>query len=472
MSTSSIFITRSNDAYAALGVIPPDQRWFAFDVPMASARFGRASQFAMAIWNYHSADEAGKVVREWGLVRDLDTGVHWYRVPRDKEGQHPNNRKSLWEALHIAARQGMPMQALLKDRLTRLCAPSFVFPITDVKLDLEGTTLWLEIGVPGDDAGTNVELRQTPPLMNLLGQTDKPRSPKLTEAQYVAACELADMVSQGQEERTVAIRALETEHGITPSTASVLLNNYRCMLEGQTFKAPMSADAMRVFADRIVSRHPSLLSNVIVSLEGYVAYAASQWNSPSTLVRDLLADLQADANRAEHLGQLDVVASTIIEGDKPNVPFGPSELLREIWVRGPQHRAFRNQLQRRWKKACSVHGVECNGQLRASHIVAWRLDEELRGDVNNGLLLSVPLDNLFDQGFISFSDEGFLLRSQQLKAETVQHFGLRPGLRIQWEQLHPVAVQAMRKNLARHRASHSQLHVYEEFGSESLGSYN
>lgn len=299
--------------------------------------------------------------------------------------------------------------------------------------------------------------------------SNKLRSPKLTEAQYVAACELADLVSRGQEERKVAIRALETEYGITPSSASALLNNYRCMLEGQTFKAPMSVDAMREFSDHILSGHPSALCNVIASLEGYVDYTASQWNSPSTRVRDLLADLQADADRAERLGRLAVAANTITEGDEPNVLLGPSELLREIWVRGPQHRAFRNQLERRWKKACSVHGVECNGQLRASHIVAWRLDEELRGDVNNGLLLSVPLDNLFDQGFISFSDDGLLLRSQQLKADTVQHFGLRPGLHIQWEGLRPAAVQAIRKNLALHRASHSQLHVYEEFGPESSG---
>ena len=419
------------------------------------------------IWNYHTVDDAGKMVREWGLQRDPDTGFHWYHVPRDKEGQPSNNRKSLWNALHIAAGQGIPMQAILKDRLTGLCAPNFVFLIADVKLDLDGTILWLQIDVPGDDTRTNVELRKAPPMKALPSQTYKPRSPKLTEAQYVAACELADLVSRGLEERTVAIRALETEYDITPSTASALLNNYRCMLEGQTFKAPMSADAMREFADRILSGHSSALSKVITSLEGYVAYTASQWNSPSTGVRELLADLRADGDRAERLDRLVVAANTITDDDEPNVPLGPSEMLREIWVRGPQHRAFRNQLERRWKKTCSVHGVECNGQLRASHIVAWRLDEELRGDVNNGLLLSVPLDNLFDRGLISFSDDGLLLRSRQLKDDTIQHFGLRPGLRIQWEGLRPAAVQAIRENLARHRMSHSQLHVYEEFGPES-----
>lgn len=307
MNTSSIFTTLSNAAYDALGVIPPSQRWFAFDVPMPKALKGFAKKFVMTIW---TADIAGKEVREWGLVRDPDTGVHWYRVPRHKEGRPPNNRTSLWNALHIAALQGMPMQALLKDRRTKLCAPNFVFDITDVKQDQEGTTLWLQIKVPDDDAGTEVGSIRAPELKNLTPQTDKLSSPNLTEAQYVAACELADLVSLGQEERTVAIRALKTEYGITPNTASALLNNYRCMLEGQTFKAPMSADAMREFADRILARYPSVLSKVIASIEGYVAYSASQWNSPSTRVRDLLADLRADADRAEHLGRLVVAANT------------------------------------------------------------------------------------------------------------------------------------------------------------------
>lgn len=44
-----------------------------------------------------------------------------------------------------------------------------------------------------------------------------------------------------------------------------------------------------------------------------------------------------------------------------------SEILREIWARGPQHAAFRRSLRRRWNNVCAVHGVPCNDQLRASH---------------------------------------------------------------------------------------------------------
>lgn len=61
---------------------------------------------------------------------------------------------------------------------------------------------------------------------------------------------------------------------------------------------------------------------------------------------------------------------------------------------------------------CSVHNVSCDGQLRAPHIIPWSHDESRRADVNNGLLLSVPLDDLFDRGFITFSDDGCWRRSE------------------------------------------------------------
>ena len=138
----------------------------------------------------------------------------------------------------------------------------------------------------------------------------------------------------------------------------------------------------------------------------------------------------------------------------------PSEILREVWVRGPQHAAFKRELVRRWAGKCSVHGASCNDQLRASHIVAWSLDAAIRGDVNNGLLLSVPLDSLFDRGLISFDDSGNLITSQRLAPETAHHFGLQPGLRIAWDQLKDHERKALRANLTRHRNVHGNFGRY------------
>jgi hypothetical protein len=99
--------------------------------------------------------------------------------------------------------------------------------------------------------------------------------------------------------------------------------------------------------------------------------------------------------------------------------------------------------------------------LRASHIVAWRLSEELRGDVDNGLLLSVPLDSLFDCGLISFSNAGEMLLSRKLHHETKLHFGLQPGQRVDWSHLTELERNRIRKNLAKHRLLYAEENGYE-----------
>lgn len=137
-----------------------------------------------------------------------------------------------------------------------------------------------------------------------------------------------------------------------------------------------------------------------------------------------------------------------------------SEVLREVWVRGPQHAAFRNALHKQWRGVCSVHGVSCNGQLRASHIVPWSRAPKLRGDINNGLLLSVPLDSLFDRGFITFADDGTILLSTQISKETKLNFGIRTDLRLDWDRLTADARRELRKNLKVHRKTHADAHGY------------
>ncbi|WP_374675573.1 HNH endonuclease [Ideonella sp.] len=67
------------------------------------------------------------------------------------------------------------------------------------------------------------------------------------------------------------------------------------------------------------------------------------------------------------------------------------------------------------ESACRLTGVAEHSHLRASHIKPWRMatdSEKLDG--NNGLMLAPHIDHLFDQGFISFADEGGLLVSPQL----------------------------------------------------------
>lgn len=67
------------------------------------------------------------------------------------------------------------------------------------------------------------------------------------------------------------------------------------------------------------------------------------------------------------------------------------------------------------EEGCRLTGLKNITHLRASHIKPWRDSNEAeRLDGNNGLLLSPHVDHLFDQGYITFSDEGRVLVSSEL----------------------------------------------------------
>lgn len=87
--------------------------------------------------------------------------------------------------------------------------------------------------------------------------------------------------------------------------------------------------------------------------------------------------------------------------------------------------AFRDQVIRLHAK-CVVTGVKDLRLLRASHIKPWRLCATSieRLDPLNGLLLAPNLDQLFDKGLISFSEDGSLMVSSTLDAQDVNALGI------------------------------------------------
>lgn len=87
---------------------------------------------------------------------------------------------------------------------------------------------------------------------------------------------------------------------------------------------------------------------------------------------------------------------------------------------------FREALMELWERRCALCDVTLPlALLRASHAKPWaRSDESERLDPFNGLLLAVQFDALFDQGLISFDDEGQTLISSHLAAEARQFLKL------------------------------------------------
>lgn len=81
---------------------------------------------------------------------------------------------------------------------------------------------------------------------------------------------------------------------------------------------------------------------------------------------------------------------------------------------------FRRHLDRYWNNACAITGLRDRELLRASHIKPWAASSDYeRVDVYNGLLLSTLWDAAFDQGLISFRDDGSLRVSPKLSQRAI-----------------------------------------------------
>jgi putative restriction endonuclease len=80
---------------------------------------------------------------------------------------------------------------------------------------------------------------------------------------------------------------------------------------------------------------------------------------------------------------------------------------------------------------CRLTGVKDRRLLRASHIKPWRSCENNheRLDGNNGLLLTPNIDLLFDQGHVSFENDGTFLFSQHISKNDLLALGIEASSR-------------------------------------------
>ena len=130
------------------------------------------------------------------------------------------------------------------------------------------------------------------------------------------------------------------------------------------------------------------------------------------LIRDLLAEREqvyvpVDTPPEE----LEILAAPVTE----------REALRQSRVGQGRYREALLGLRR----SCYVTGIDDPRFLRASHIRPWSDSDNLaRLDPHNGLLLAPHYDALFDDGFISFADDGHILLSPNLPPSIVDALGI------------------------------------------------
>lgn len=131
--------------------------------------------------------------------------------------------------------------------------------------------------------------------------------------------------------------------------------------------------------------------------------------------------------------RLDLIAEDLV---MDNPALGATEKEQIIKARVGQG-AFRQALVSHWKGLCCVTKCAVAPVLRASHIKPWRASTNgERLDRYNGLLLAANVDALFDCGFISFSDNGELLRSRRITIEALLSLGIDPKVRVKLSPRH------------------------------------
>lgn len=76
--------------------------------------------------------------------------------------------------------------------------------------------------------------------------------------------------------------------------------------------------------------------------------------------------------------------------------------------------------------SCPVTGIDFEPLLRASHIKPWSACQsgKERLDPYNGIILSANIDILFDQGWISFYDDGEVLFSKELDTSLINKLNI------------------------------------------------
>jgi len=107
---------------------------------------------------------------------------------------------------------------------------------------------------------------------------------------------------------------------------------------------------------------------------------------------------------------------------------------------------FRSDLETAWNGQCAVLGLSTRALLRASHIKPWsQSTDKERLDPENGILLTAHLDALFDNGLISFDDDGAIVLSRDIDIEE------RKLLKLDGCVLKKIPSSAMKRYLSYHR---------------------
>ncbi|MEY9120497.1 hypothetical protein ABH994_008097 [Bradyrhizobium yuanmingense] len=88
---------------------------------------------------------------------------------------------------------------------------------------------------------------------------------------------------------------------------------------------------------------------------------------------------------------------------------------------------FRREIEL-WGRKCALTRSRVVPALDAAHIVSWAENESVRRSTENGLALLSSLHKIFEEGLISFGDDGTMLA--KLDESDLASVGLQKGMKL------------------------------------------
>lgn len=157
------------------------------------------------------------------------------------------------------------------------------------------------------------------------------------------------------------------------------------------------------------------------ALMGLIGYEATAIEQDALQEKVSVADV--DENRFEHNRLMQDWDEAQIDQIKKDNKLTETERKQVINSRRGQG-LFRNRVAER-ERQCRITRVDRPEHLVASHIKPWRVaNNNERLDGENGLFLTPSIDHLFNDGFISFRDNGGLIISPVAYSESLVRMGV------------------------------------------------
>lgn len=154
---------------------------------------------------------------------------------------------------------------------------------------------------------------------------------------------------------------------------------------------------------------PCLLTDEVIGMVGDIVAEEPGWGEAQFGAREAAAEIDEDP-------------------ETQNLP----ETVRQALIQARIGQgAYRDSLLDIWGGRCAVTGCAIPEVLIASHAKPWsQCNPRERLDEYNGLLLAASVDRLFDQGLISFTDDGQLLVVDSLSDNDLRVVGLNRSARL------------------------------------------